>query len=184
VLDALSVHGARWQTPPSFPGEDFDAVREVSRQHSMEGIVAKRLDSRYLPGARSDLWLKIKNSRRQEVVVAGWKPGKGNREGQVGSLLIGVHGPSGDLEYAGHVGTGFTVETLTMLGRLLEPLRRATSPFDGPVPPEYARTAVWTEPTVVIEVSFDLWTRAGRMRAPVYKGLRDDISPSEVIREP
>ena len=184
LLDSLAISGPFWQAPPSFPGEDFDAVREVSRQHSMEGIVAKRLDSRYLPGARSDSWLKIKNSRRQEVVVAGWKPGKGNREGQVGSLLIGLHEPDGALAYAGHVGTGFTVETLRMLGRLLAPLRRDTSPFDEPVPPEHARTAVWAEPSLVIEVAFDLWTRAGRMRAPVYKGLRDDIDPEDVIREP
>ncbi|HEY1623648.1 MAG TPA: non-homologous end-joining DNA ligase [Streptosporangiaceae bacterium] len=184
LLDSLSVSGPFWQAPPSFPGEDFQAVQGVSRQHSMEGIVAKRLDSRYLPGTRSDSWLKIKNSRRQEVVVAGWKPGKGNREGQVGSLLVGVHGDSGGLEYAGHVGTGFTVETLRMLGRLLAPLRRDTSPFDEPVPPEHARTAVWAEPELVIDVTFDLWTRAGRMRAPVYKGLRDDIDPADVIREP
>jgi bifunctional non-homologous end joining protein LigD len=187
-LDSLSVSGPRWQAPPSFPGEDFEAVREVSRQHSMEGIVAKRLDSRYLAGGRSDYWLKIKNSRRQEVVVAGWKPGKGNREGQVGSLLVGVHGDDGGLLYAGHVGTGFTVETLRMLGGLLSPLRRDTSPFTessaGPVPPEHARTAIWVEPEVVIDVTFDLWTRAGRMRAPVYKGLRDDIDPVAVIREP
>ena len=184
VLDALAVSGPCWQAPPSFPGEDFEAVREVSRQHSMEGVVAKRLDSRYLPGARSDSWLKIKNSRRQEVVVAGWKPGKGNREGQVGSLLIGVHGADGALLYAGHVGTGFTVDTLRMLGRLLAPLRRDTSPFDEPVPAQYARTALWAEPELVIDVAFDLWTRAGRMRAPVYKGLRDDIDPADVIREP
>jgi bifunctional non-homologous end joining protein LigD len=184
LLDSLPVSGAFWQAPPSFPGEDFHAVREVSRQHSMEGVVVKRLDARYLPGARSDSWLKIKNTHRQEVVVAGWKPGKGNREGQVGSLLVGVHEPAGGLLYAGHVGTGFTVETLRMLSRLLTPLRRDTSPFDEPVPPEHARTAVWAEPELVIDVSFGLWTRAGRMRAPVYKELRDDIDPAAVIREP
>jgi bifunctional non-homologous end joining protein LigD len=183
VLDSLSVSGPFWQAPPSFPGEDLAAVREVSRQHSMEGIVAKRLDSRYLPGARSDYWLKLKNSRRQEVVVAGWKPGKGNREGQVGSLLVGVHDDDGGLLYAGHVGTGFSVETLRVLGRLLSPLRRDSSPFSSPVPPEHARNAVWTEPSVVIDVTFDLWTRAGRMRAPVYKGIRDDIAPADVVRE-
>jgi bifunctional non-homologous end joining protein LigD len=183
LLDELGIAGPFWQTPPSFPGEDFDSVREVSRQHSMEGILAKRLDSRYLPGDRSDSWRKIKNLRRQEVIVAGWKPGKGNREGQVGSLLIGVNGPEG-LVYAGHVGTGFNVETLRMLGEKLAPLRRSGSPFDGPVPPEHARTAVWAEPVLVIDVTFDLWTRAGRMRAPVYKGLRDDIDPADVIREP
>ena len=146
--------------------------------------MAKRLDSRYLPGGRSDFWRKIKNVRRQEVVVAGWKPGQGNREGQVGSLLIGVHDEDGSLRYAGHVGTGFTGQTLRMLGAKLKPLRRPTSPFDEPVPPEHARTAVWVEPRLVIDVTFGLWTRAGRMRAPVYKGLRDDKDPADVIREP
>ena len=94
-------------------------------------MVAKRLDSKYLPGERTDHWRKIKNLRRQEVVVAGYKPGKGNRTGQVGSLLIGVHDPSG-LIYAGHVGTGFSVETLRMLRQRLEPLRRPDSPYHGP----------------------------------------------------
>ena len=88
------------------------------------------------------------------------------------------------LIYAGHVGTGFTDETLRLLGDKLRPLRRPDSPFDGPVPPEHARPAVWVEPRLVIQVSFDRWTKAGRMRAPVYKGLRDDIDPSDVIREP
>jgi len=183
LVEELALTGPYWQTPPSFPGEDFQAVQGVSREHQMEGVVAKRLDSVYAPGIRTDHWRKIKNVRRQEAVVAGYKPGQGNRTGQVGSLLIGVHDESG-LIYAGHVGTGFTVETLRLLGDKLRPLRRAGSPFDGPVPPEYARPAVWVEPRLVIEVTFDRWTRAGRMRAPVYKGLRDDIDPATVIREP
>ncbi|MGD0067854.1 MAG: non-homologous end-joining DNA ligase [Streptosporangiaceae bacterium] len=182
-LDELTLAGPFWQTPPSFPGADFAAVQGVSREHRMEGVVAKRLDSVYTPGIRTDHWLKIKNVRRQEAVVAGYKPGQGNRTGQVGSLLIGVHDSSG-LIYAGHVGTGFTVDTLRLLGDKLRPLRRDSSPFDGPVPPEHARPAVWVEPRLVIDVTFDRWTRAGRMRAPVYKGLRDDIDPGAVVREP
>jgi len=182
LLDELALAGPNWQTPPSFPGGDFDAVRSVSEAHRMEGVVAKRLDSRYLPGVRTDSWRKIKNVRTQEAVVAGYKPGKGNRTGQVGSLLIGVNDASG-LVYAGHVGTGFTDETLRMLGDKLRPLRRPDSPFDGPVPPEHARPAVWVEPKLVVQVSFDRWTKAGRMRAPVYKGLRDDIDPADVVRE-
>jgi len=71
-----------------------------------------------------------------------------------------------------------------MLGERLAPLRRASSPFDGPVPPEHARGAVWVEPRLVIQVAFERWTRAGRMRAPVYKGLRDDKDPADVVREP
>jgi bifunctional non-homologous end joining protein LigD len=183
LLDELGLNGPYWQTPPSFPGEDFSAVQGVSLEHGMEGVVAKRLDSVYAPGVRTDHWRKIKNVRRQEAVVAGYKPGQGNRTGQVGSLLIGVHDESG-LIYAGHVGTGFSDQTLRLLGDKLRPLRRADSPFDGPVPPEHARPAVWVEPRLVIDVTFDRWTRAGRMRAPVYKGLRDDIDPATVIREP
>jgi len=182
ILDELALTGPFWQTPPWFPGADFDAVQAVSRAHGMEGVVAKRLDSRYTPGVRTDSWRKIKNVRTQEAVVAGYKPGQGNRTGQVGSLLIGVNDASG-LVYAGHVGTGFTDETLRMLGDKLRPLRRPGSPFDGPVPPEHARPAVWVEPRLVIQVSFDRWTKAGRMRAPVYKGLRDDIDPKDVVRE-
>jgi bifunctional non-homologous end joining protein LigD len=183
LLDGLALAGPNWQTPPWFPGSDFEAVRSVSVEHGMEGVVAKRLDSRYTPGVRTDSWLKIKNVRTQEAVVAGYKPGKGNRTGLVGSLLIGVNDASG-LVYAGHVGTGFTDETLRMLGEKLRPLRRPDSPFAGPVPPEHARPAVWVEPELVIQVSFDRWTKAGRMRAPVYKGLRDDIDPKDVVREP
>ncbi len=183
LLDELKLAGPFWQSPPSFPGEDFEAVRGVSVEHGMEGVVAKRLDSKYAPGIRTDNWRKIKNLRSQEAVVAGYKPGKGNRAGQVGSLLIGVNDSSG-LVYAGHVGTGFSADTLRMLGDKLRPLRRADSPFDGPVPPEHARPAVWVEPRLVIEVSFDRWTKAGRMRAPVYKGLRDDVDPADVVREP
>jgi bifunctional non-homologous end joining protein LigD len=183
LLDELALNGPSWQTPPYFPGEDFEAVQAVSSQHRMEGVVAKRLDSRYAPGVRTDHWRKIKNVLRQEAVVAGYKPGKGNRAGQVGSLLIGVNDSSG-LVYAGHVGTGFSADTLRMLGDKLRPLRRADSPFDGPVPPEHARPAVWVEPRLVIDVTFDRWTKAGRMRAPVYKGLRDDIDPAGVAREP
>jgi bifunctional non-homologous end joining protein LigD len=182
LLEGLTLSGAYWQTPPNFAGEDFQAVLTVSREHGMEGVVAKRLDSPYVPGNRTDYWRKIKNQHRQEAVVAGYKPGKGNRTGQVGSLLIGVYDAAG-LIYAGHVGTGFSAETLRMLGEKLAPLRRATSPFDGPVPPEHARGAVWVEPRLVIDVAFDRWTRAGRMRAPVYKGLRDDKDPADVIRE-
>ena len=184
VLEDLELAGPFWQTPPWFGGEDFDAVQQVSLQRGSEGVVAKRLDSRYVPGVRTDHWLKIKNVLSQEAVVAGYKPGKGRRTGLVGSLLIGVHDADGKLIYAGHVGTGFTDETLRMLGDRLEPLRRRDSPFDGPVPPEHARPAVWVEPRLVIQVGYDRWTRAGRMRAPVYRGLRDDIDPAAVIREP
>jgi bifunctional non-homologous end joining protein LigD len=182
ILDTIISNGPRWLAPPNFPGPDLDAVRAASVANGLEGVVAKRLDSVYEPGARPGSWLKVKNHLRQEVVVAGWKPGQGNRAGLVGSLLVGVHAPAG-LLYAGHVGTGFSDPVLRMLTRRLDALRRPDSPFDGPVPAEYARPAVWVEPRLVIEVTFDRWTRAGRMRAPAYQGLRDDKDPADVVRE-
>jgi bifunctional non-homologous end joining protein LigD len=183
TLKTMMVNGPGFLIPPDFPGPDLDAVREASVATGLEGVVVKRLDSVYEPGSRSGNWLKVKNLLQQEVVVAGWKPGQGNRAGLIGSLLVGVYSASGELAYAGHVGTGFTDPMLRMLTRLLEPLRRSRSPFDGPVPPEYAGPAVWVEPRLVIEVTFNRWTRAGRMRAPAYRGLRDDKDPGEVIRE-
>jgi bifunctional non-homologous end joining protein LigD len=182
-LDGIGLGGGNWQAPPSFAGEAGSDVQAVSRQHHLEGIVAKRLQSRYEPGRRSPSWLKIKNIRRQEVVVGGWKPGEGGRAGGIGSLLVGVH-DAGVLVYSGHVGTGFTQQTLHMLAGKLAPLRRTTSPFGTEVPAADARAAHWVEPVLVAEIAFSDWTRSGRLRAPSYKGLRDDKDAAEVIREP
>lgn len=182
LLEALRLDGPHWQTPPSFTGVAGREVLAVSVAHSLEGIVAKRLDSRYEPGRRSSSWVKIKNVRHQEVIVGGWQPGAGGRAGQLGSLLVGVREATG-LVYAGHVGTGFSQQALSMLGARLALLHRATSAFASPVPPPQARTAVWVEPVLVIEVTFTGWTRAGRMRAPSYRGLRGDKEPGEVTWE-
>jgi bifunctional non-homologous end joining protein LigD len=183
LLDELGLNGRHCQTPPSFTDVTGADLVAVSKQHGLEGVVAKRRESRYEPGKRSPAWRKIKNVLRQEAVVGGWKPGEGVRAGLIGSLLIGVQGADG-LEYAGHVGTGFSEETLAMLGRRLAPLRRESSPFAAPVPPEHARVAIWAEPQLVIEVAFGAWTSTGVMRAAAYKGLRTDKDPAEVVREP
>jgi len=182
LLDGLGLQGRHCQTPPSFTDVTGAEIVAVSKQHGLEGVVAKRLSSRYEPGKRSPAWRKIKNVTRQEAVVGGWKPGEGGRAGRIGSLLIGVQGPGG-LEYAGHVGTGFSQDTLVMLGEHLAPLRRGTSPFAAPVPPEHARAAVWVEPRLVIEVQFGGWTSAGVMRAAAFKGMRSDKDPADVVRE-
>jgi len=182
-LDALGLEGPRWQTPPAFTGVPGAQVKQISVRHGLEGIMAKRVASRYEPGRRSPSWRKIKNVRRQEFVVGGWKPGEGVRADLVGSLIVGVQGPEG-LTYAGHVGTGFTNQALRMLTARLAPLRRETPPFGGAVPPEHARGAIWVEPVLVIEASFAQWTGSGRLRAASYLGLRTDKDPADVVREP
>jgi bifunctional non-homologous end joining protein LigD len=183
LLEGLGLNGANWQVPPSFTAESGADVQAVSRQHHLEGVMAKRLQSRYEPGRRSASWRKVKNVSSQEVVIGGWKPGEGGRAGWIGSLLVGVY-DGGDLVYSGHVGTGFTQQTLRLLREKLAPLRRETSPFGKTVPPEDARFAQWVEPVLVAEVEFARWTKSGRLRAPSYKGLRDDKPAAEVIREP
>lgn len=179
ALDALQLGGAHWQVPPSFP-DDGAALLASTREQGLEGVVAKRRDSTYVPGRRSEHWVKVKNLRRQSAVVIGWKPGEGGRAGRIGSLLLAVNGATG-LLYAGHVGTGFSAEVLRLLGRLLEPL--ATDDQPCPVPREYARVARWVRPEVIAEVEFTGWTKDGRLRHPSYRGLRDDLRVTDLVRE-
>jgi bifunctional non-homologous end joining protein LigD len=181
-LDALALAGPSWQTPPWFEGNG-SAVFEASKTQGLEGVVAKRLDSRYVPGRRSKSWVKVKHISTQEVVIGGWKPGEGRRTGAIGSLLVGVPDEEGQLRYAGHVGTGFSDQALRELGELLAPLARDDPPFADAVPREHARGAHWVGPTLVGEVAFTEWTRDGRLRHPAWRGLRPDKSPDEVIRE-
>jgi bifunctional non-homologous end joining protein LigD len=182
LLEGLGWQRGRWQVPPSFRGEAGSDIQAVSVQQRLEGVMAKRLASRYEPGRRSAAWRKIKNVFRQEVVIGGWKPGEGGRAGWIGSLLVGVQA-AGDLVYCGHVGTGFTQQTLRMLGDRLATLQRDTSPFAGQIPSEDVRFARWVAPVLVAEVAFAGWTNSGRLRAPAYKGLRDDKDAADVVRE-
>ncbi len=158
-------------------------VLASSRAQGLEGVVAKQRDSPYLPGRRSVCWVKVKHVRRQSVLVCGWKPGEGGRAGRIGSLLVGVRS-GGQLVYAGHVGTGFSAAALALLGDLLAPLARPTPAYDGPVPQEHARLARWVDPVLVGEVELTAWTRDGRLRHPSWKGLRDDLDPATIEREP
>ncbi|GAB2711639.1 non-homologous end-joining DNA ligase [Nocardia thraciensis] len=178
LLEGLGLAGPHWQVPPRLSGTGAEALAE-SRRRGLEGIVCKRLDSRYLPGRRSDLWTKVKNVREQEVVIVGWRPGTGRRTGRIGSLLLGIHDDTGKLVYSGSVGTGFTEAVLDDLAADLRPLRRTAPTVKADVP-----DAVWVSPELVGEVAFTEWTSDGRLRHPSWRGLRPDKSPDRVTREP
>lgn len=181
LLEELSLADRAVQTPPYFREAGAELL-DATQEQGLEGLIAKRLDSRYLPGRRVDFWRKVKNFQTQTVVVAGWKPGKGRRAGGVGSLLLGVYGGRG-LRYVGHVGTGFTESYLARLGATLRELEVADSPYVDEVPREFARDARWVAPRLVGEVSYTAWTVDERLRNPSWRGLRDDVPPEEVTRE-
>jgi bifunctional non-homologous end joining protein LigD len=164
--------------------DDGDTLYAAAQEQLFEGIMAKRADSRYEPGKRSRNWLKIKTQGRQELVVAGYTKGQGRRSAGFGSLVLGVN-EGGGLRWAGNVGTGFDDAEIARLLDRLRPLRRADSPFaEVPKMPRVRRDdVVWVEPELVAEVRFAEWTHDGRLRAPVYQGLREDKEATEVHRE-
>ncbi|RZU32031.1 non-homologous end-joining DNA ligase [Blastococcus saxobsidens] len=180
-LETLGLAGHRWVATPWFPGGG-EQVLAASEENGLEGVVAKRLDSPYRPGSRSPDWRKIKNIRTQAVVVGGWRPGQGRRDGGIGSLLVGVPDGDGRLVYVGHVGTGFSDQHLRDLLRVLTPRRNA--PFHGALPREVTRDAHWVEPDLVGEVAYAVWTAENRLRHPAWRGVRDDLEPDDVVIEP
>jgi bifunctional non-homologous end joining protein LigD len=173
------------------PGVDVAQVYDdgadllaVAGQRGLEGVVAKRADATYVPGARTRNWVKVKVRRHDEFVVGGWSGGEGNREGRLGSLLVGYHEVAGDgvLRYAGRVGSGFTSPDLDRMARRLAPLAIDDCPFDPPPPALHARGAHWVRPEVVVEIAYGEWTVEGRLRHPVYLGERTDVDADVVVR--
>jgi bifunctional non-homologous end joining protein LigD len=152
------------------------------RALGLEGVVAKRAGSRYQPGKRSPDWRKIKLTDTQDCVILGWTPGQGGRKGSFGALLVGAY--DGErLAWVGQVGTGFTD---TMLDRLMDALRPLVRPGPAIDDPELAavKGATFVEPLLVCEVEYLELTRgAGKMRAPIFKGLREDKMPEDCVLE-
>ena len=182
LLTELVEPGPSWQVP-SHQVDDGRALLDAVTERGLEGVVAKRTDSIYVPGKRSSAWRKVKVRRRQELVVGGWLPGEGTRSSTFGALLVGYHTPDG-LHYAGRVGTGFDTADLARLQAALAAHPRGTSPFLAPLPAPVARHGRWVEPELVVEVSFGEWTSADILRHPSYEGLRLDKPAHEVVREP
>ncbi|CEA07161.1 Putative DNA ligase-like protein/MT0965 [Arthrobacter saudimassiliensis] len=168
------------QVPPVLQ-LDLDEAMESSRELGLEGVMAKRLDSTYAPGRRSKAWIKLKHQLTQEVVIVGWRPGKGNRANKVGSLLLAV--PDGtELQYIGRVGSGLGEKDLAVLGSKLKKMGRKTAPLPD-VPRSDAADAQWVRPALVGEVTYAEMTGTGKLRHPVWRGLRPDKKPSDVVLE-
>jgi bifunctional non-homologous end joining protein LigD len=183
LLRELVSDGPSWRVPPHAVGSGEPTI-SVSKQFQLEGVVAKRVDSRYEPGRRSTNWLKYKLHQEQEFVVGGWLPGQGARSTTFGALLLGYHDADGALRYAGRVGTGFNERALDSIHDALLRLERPASPFVDPLEHRAAqREARWVEPELVAQVRFTEWTAVGRIRHPAFLGLRDDKPAREVTRE-
>ena len=160
--------------------EDGKAMLDQARRKGWEGVIAKRADAPYEPGRRSRSWLKLKIEKRQEFVVGGWTEPRNSRE-HIGAILLGYYDDEGGLIYAGHTGTGFSAASLRDVYAQLRRIERAKSPFT--TTPRTNERAHWTKPNVVVEIKFNEWTADGKLRQPVFVGVRDDKSPRDVVRE-
>jgi bifunctional non-homologous end joining protein LigD len=158
--------------------EDAEALQKAAIASGFEGIVGKKKDSKYESGRRSALWLKVKPTQSADFLIGGYTSGKGSR-GPLGAIAVGYR-EKGKLVYASHVGSGFDDRTLKELKTRLQGLERETCPFTE-TPPSNG-PATWVEPKLVAEVKFHSWTEDGRLRAPVFLRLRDDIDPKAVRR--
>jgi len=180
LLDDLGLPPQRAPVPAAELGDPTPLIEFCQRQ-GLEGIVAKRRDSIYVPGRRSTAWVKHKFIRRQEMLVVGWTEGTGGRAKSMGALLLGYWSLEGELQFAGKVGTGFSDAELTALMGELRSREVKTPTVDAP----RMRTPThWVEPTLVVEVGFSEWSPSGHLRHPSYQGRRNDIDPATVIREP
>jgi bifunctional non-homologous end joining protein LigD len=186
LLDQVLDPAPSWRTSPMH--DDGEALLDAARERGLEGVVAKRVDSTYEPGARTRSWRKVKVRREQEFVVGGWLPGEGTRSGRIGALLVGYHdapGDGGPLRYCGRVGTGFKEADLKLLASLAAPLTTGECPFDPPPPrPDVARGATWLMPELVVQVAYGEWTPDDRLRHPAYLGLRSDKAAGDVTKDP
>ncbi|HET9309843.1 MAG TPA: non-homologous end-joining DNA ligase, partial [Actinomycetota bacterium] len=181
LLEAIVEQDHRLQVAPHIE-EKGERFAEEARDLGLEGVVAKRKGSKYQPGRRSPDWRKIKLTNTQDCVILGWTPGQGGRTGTFGALLVGAY-DDGKLLWVGQVGTGFTRATLDKVLERLEPLKRPAPPIDDP---ELAKVkgATYVEPEVVCEVEYlEITKSTHKMRAPSFKGLRDDKLPEECVLE-
>jgi bifunctional non-homologous end joining protein LigD len=184
ALEKLRLSGPAWQVTPSHIGRGSEML-DAARRHGMEGVVAKRLDSVYEPGRRSNCWLKIKIVQRQEFVLGGWTGEATGLPDRIGTMLIGYYDKQGKLHYAGHVGTGLSGSDHPVLVEQFRKLARASSPFVEKLPSSRrgGMKIQYLEPRLVAEVEYRRWPAEGLVQQASFKGLREDKHATEVVRE-
>ncbi len=177
-LDDLGLAGPSWIVPPTFT--DGPATDAAARENGLEGVVAKRLTSPYLPGVRTADWVKVKFDRTGDYIIGGWRPGAR----KLGGLLVGSPGADGRLHFRGRVGGGIGGAAERDLLAVLAPLHASTSPFTGTEPPrEDARGAHWVRPELIVEIKYGNRTPDRRLRFPRFLRLRPDKTPGECVEE-
>lgn len=180
ILDSLTLSGPAWQVPPVHP--DGQVLLTVMKQTGQEGLIAKRLTSRYHSGYRSPDWIKIKLNQSEEFLIVGfWSSGKHG----LSSLLLGTYLTAADaragrnVRFCGKVGTGFSEADRVQLEKTLRALASADPQVAGALPPR--RGVTWCTPRLVAQIHYTEWTHDGSLRHPVFLGLRADKKPHEVV---
>jgi bifunctional non-homologous end joining protein LigD len=167
------------QVPPHYADLAAEQLLDIAVDHGLEGLVAKRLDSRYRPGRSKD-WITIPLRRTCETIIGGWQPGSGRHTGTVGALLLGAHDHDGLLVYLGHVGSGLTDRLRDAMRDGFAQIEIPRSPFHTPAAPDHARGAHWLRPVLVAEINYREITTDHQLRHPSWRGLRTDIHPDQV----
>lgn len=162
-------------------GADGNKAFLACLENGLEGVIAKKVDSLYLPGKRVPTWLKLKAAKTSEFLVCGYTEGKGSREDSFGALVLGVINSDDQLVYAGSVGTGFNDSTREKLFKVMQPLKTSTCPFS--VRPMAKAIASWLKPEMVVEIKYAEWTMDNKLRMPVFLQVRTDKKPSEARPE-
>jgi bifunctional non-homologous end joining protein LigD len=175
-LAELDLQDDRWRTPPAYA--DGQMLFDATYQQGLEGIVSKRLTSRYRPGLRSKDWLKFAHRRRESYVVGGWRRETDSQD-RLGAVLVGQPTPDG-LLYRGRVGSGIAGRKAVLLREVLAGLTRDTTPFTDEVPKVDALGTTWVEPVLVVDVESLGPSAQGRIRQPSYVGTRADLTPEDL----
>jgi len=175
TLERLELDGPRWHVPATFT--DGAALLAATREQGLEGVVSKRLASRYAVDTRSPDWVKVPHRASRSVVIGGWRPETTSR--RLGALLVGVPGPGG-LRYLGRVGSGLAGKAGALVATHLAGLASPTNPFLGDLPAEDVHGTTWVHPILVADVTSLGFSSQGRLRQPAYKGLRPDLTAGDV----